>query len=222
MQTTQQLQSLQEDLGRVQNASSTLRSEDKERQARLTSEIEERERAQQELHQLKKQIAELDNSLEIARQEMVRLRSRSDEEESRWRHREQELIVRLEDSRGRERKLEDQKHNLEVCLADATQQIQELKVRARTKRDVTASRCRVVSGTFGRDRRPGQGPGPATAAAGVGQKGGGAETEFCRTDSSQDRRHPAGRLNQSAFQVTQPVQAMESCQVRSLGRSPSR
>jgi rootletin len=56
------------------------------------------------------------------------MRSRGDEEEERWRAREQELLVRLEDSRGRERKLEDQKHNLEVCLADATQQIQELKV----------------------------------------------------------------------------------------------
>lgn len=75
-----------------------------------------------------RQIVELDGSLEIARQEMLRLRSRSDEEENRFRHREQELLVRLEDSRGRERKLEDQKHNLEVCLADATQQIQELKV----------------------------------------------------------------------------------------------
>ena len=70
----------------------------------------------------------MDSSLEIARQEMLRLRSRSDEEENRWRHREQELIARLEDTRGKERKLEDQKHNLEVCLADATQQIQELKV----------------------------------------------------------------------------------------------
>lgn len=56
------------------------------------------------------------------------MRSRGEEEEERWRAREQELLVRLEDSRGRERKLEDQKHNLEVCLADATQQIQELKV----------------------------------------------------------------------------------------------
>lgn len=36
--------------------------------------------------------------------------------------------MRLEDSRGKERRLEDLKHNLEVCLADATQQIQELKV----------------------------------------------------------------------------------------------
>lgn len=56
------------------------------------------------------------------------MRSHGEEEEERWRAREQELLVRLEDSRGRERKLEDQKHNLEVCLADATQQIQELKV----------------------------------------------------------------------------------------------
>lgn len=59
---------------------------------------------------------------------MARLRARGDDEDTRWRHREQELMLRLEDIRGRERKLEDQKHNLEVCLADATQQIQELKV----------------------------------------------------------------------------------------------
>lgn len=56
------------------------------------------------------------------------MRAHGEEEEERWRAREQDLLVRLEDSRNRERKLEDQKHNLEVCLADATQQIQELKV----------------------------------------------------------------------------------------------
>jgi rootletin len=39
------------------------------------------------------------------------------------------LINRIEEGRGREKRLEDQKHNLEVCLADATQQIQELKAR---------------------------------------------------------------------------------------------
>lgn len=70
----------------------------------------------------------MDGGLEAARQEMLRLRGRTDEEEERWRAREQELLLRLEDSRSKERKLEDQKHNLEVCLADATQQIQELKV----------------------------------------------------------------------------------------------
>jgi len=58
------------------------------------------------------------------------MRSHAEEEMERWRAREQELLLRLEDSRSRERKLEDQKHNLEVCLADATQQIQELKVPA--------------------------------------------------------------------------------------------
>lgn len=73
---------------------------------------------------------ELDGALEVARQEMGRLRARAEEESERWRAREQELVMRLEDSRNRERKLEDQKHNLEVCLADATQQIQELKVSA--------------------------------------------------------------------------------------------
>lgn len=71
---------------------------------------------------------DLDNSLENTRQEFAKLRARADEEDERWRGREQELLIRLEDYRCRERKLEDQKHNLEVCLADASQQIQELKV----------------------------------------------------------------------------------------------
>lgn len=74
------------------------------------------------------QMVELDNGLEVSRQELSRLRSRAAEEEERWRGREQALVMRLEDGRARERKLEDQKHNLEVCLADATQQIQELRV----------------------------------------------------------------------------------------------
>jgi rootletin len=72
---------------------------------------------------------ELESHLELTRQELGKLRSRSDEEDERSRGREQELASRLEDGRCRERKLEDQKHNLEVCLADATQQLQELKAR---------------------------------------------------------------------------------------------
>lgn len=70
----------------------------------------------------------MDNNLEVTRQELGRMRCRADEETERWRAREQELVVRIDEGRCRERKLEDQKHNLEVCLADATQQLQELKV----------------------------------------------------------------------------------------------
>lgn len=57
----------------------------------------------------------------------MRLRHRVDEDELRWKTREQELLERLEDQLGHERKLEDQKHNLEVCLSDHAVQIQELK-----------------------------------------------------------------------------------------------
>lgn len=60
-------------------------------------------------------------------QEVMRLRHRVDEDDLRWKTREQELLDRLEDGLGHERKLEDQKHNLEVCLSDQTVQIQELK-----------------------------------------------------------------------------------------------
>lgn len=59
----------------------------------------------------------------------MKIRQRIREDEDQWRLREQELISRLEDSRVKERKLEDQRHNLELCLTDANQQIQELKVK---------------------------------------------------------------------------------------------
>ena len=59
----------------------------------------------------------------------MKIRQRIREDEEQWRLREQELLARLEDSRTKERKLEDQKHNLELCLTDTTQQLQDLKVR---------------------------------------------------------------------------------------------
>lgn len=74
------------------------------------------------------QISELEKNLDHTRQELGRTRSHYAQLEEQWHAREQDLLVHLEDSRVREKRLEDQKHNLEVCLADATQQIQELKV----------------------------------------------------------------------------------------------
>lgn len=71
----------------------------------------------------------MESSLNVTRQELGRLRTHGAEEEERWHAREQELLLRLEDSRSKEKKLEDQKHNLEICLTDASQQIQELKVK---------------------------------------------------------------------------------------------
>lgn len=91
--------------------------------------MEEKERILQELHQLKKQICDLDSNLHATRQELCRARSKCNQDDSRFHCRESELVGRIEEGRGREKRLEDQKHNLEVCLADATQQIQELKAR---------------------------------------------------------------------------------------------
>lgn len=74
-------------------------------------------------------MAELDETLQNTRQDLGRGRCKANQDEHRWHTREQELLGRLEEGRGREKCIEDQKHNLEVCLADATQQIQELKSR---------------------------------------------------------------------------------------------
>lgn len=55
LQMSHQLQNTQEELQRSHATSTQMQNEEKELQARLASESEERERTQQELHQLKKQ-----------------------------------------------------------------------------------------------------------------------------------------------------------------------
>lgn len=126
---SQELNCAQTGLQKLHNTATQKDVSEKEMQARLNNEIEERDRAQQELNQVKKQLAELEGSLHNTRQELARLRCKANQDEHRFHAREQELMGRMEDGRSREKRLEDQKHNLEVCLADATQQIQELKAR---------------------------------------------------------------------------------------------
>jgi len=74
------------------------------------------------------QVANLEKTLEATRQELKKLHMQTDKEKEDWRTQEQKLSIYLKESQSHERKLEGQKHNLEVCLADATQQLQELEV----------------------------------------------------------------------------------------------
>ncbi|XP_055612940.1 rootletin isoform X2 [Uranotaenia lowii] len=124
-----ELSTAQTSMQQLQSQSTQNDAAEKELQARLTNESEEKERILQELHQIKKQMSDLEGTLCATRQELGRARCKANQDEHRFHQREQELCARMEDGRGREKRLEDQKHNLEVCLADATQQIQELKAR---------------------------------------------------------------------------------------------
>lgn len=125
----QEHQQAQTQLGKLQQSGGQKDVAEKELQGRLANETEERERVQAELHQVRKQLADVDGALQAARQELGRSRCKANQDEHRWHQREQELLGRMEEGRVREKRLEDQKHNLEVCLADATQQLQELKAR---------------------------------------------------------------------------------------------
>uniref|UniRef100_A0A8D8KZD4 Rootletin n=2 Tax=Culex pipiens TaxID=7175 RepID=A0A8D8KZD4_CULPI len=126
---TQDLSTAQADITKFQSQTTQNDAAEKELQARLTNETEEKERILQELHQIKKQMSDLEGTLCSTRQDLGRARCKANQDEHRFHQREQELCTRIEEGRGREKRLEDQKHNLEVCLADATQQIQELKAR---------------------------------------------------------------------------------------------
>ncbi|XP_045535415.1 rootletin [Papilio machaon] len=101
----------------------------KEMQSRLQNESEERERCANEAGSAKRRCAELEAVLQAARADLGSARQRCADLDEACRARDQELVIRLEDCRSKERRLEELKHNLEVCLADATQQIQELKTR---------------------------------------------------------------------------------------------
>ncbi|EDW81196.1 uncharacterized protein Dwil_GK11156 [Drosophila willistoni] len=127
--TTQELNATKSALQKAQVEFAQKDEGGKELQCKLIAETELKERAQQELCQNKKQLSDLEENLCATRQELGRLRCHNNQEEHRFHAREQELAQRMEEARGREKRLEDQKHNLEVCLADATQQIQELKAR---------------------------------------------------------------------------------------------
>ncbi|KAH8382728.1 hypothetical protein KR009_004943 [Drosophila setifemur] len=127
--TTQDLNATKAQLQKAQVEFAQKDEGGKELQSKLVAEVELKERAQQELCQTKKQLSDLEANLCATRQELGRARCQNNQEEHRFHAREQELAQRLEEARGREKRLEDQKHNLEVCLADATQQIQELKAR---------------------------------------------------------------------------------------------
>ncbi|XP_070063358.1 rootletin isoform X2 [Drosophila virilis] len=127
--TTQELGAIKSQLQKTQLEFAQKDEGGKELQSKLAAETELKERAQQELGQIKKQLSDLEANLCATRQELGRARCHNNQEEHRFHAREQELAARMEEARGREKRLEDQKHNLEVCLADATQQIQELKAR---------------------------------------------------------------------------------------------
>lgn len=58
LQTEHRAQGLQEELQRAQSAGAQQQAEEKELQARLLNEVEERERAHQEVHQLRKQASD--------------------------------------------------------------------------------------------------------------------------------------------------------------------
>lgn len=55
-QIEEKVKSLHEELQKAQTSSAKQQAEEKELQARLLNEVEERERAHQEAHQLKKQV----------------------------------------------------------------------------------------------------------------------------------------------------------------------
>ncbi|XP_026333476.1 rootletin [Hyposmocoma kahamanoa] len=143
-QVTRTLRATEAQLKRERAALEQANHDIKELHSRLQNESEERERCAGDAAAARRHGAELEAMLAAARAEIANCRQRGAELEEACRARDQELVLRLEDCRSKERRLEELKHNLEVCLADATQQIQELKARL----GGSESRCRALEASL--------------------------------------------------------------------------
>ncbi|XP_061705180.1 rootletin [Cydia pomonella] len=141
---TRELRATEAQLKRERAALEQANHDIKELQSRLQNECEERERTGNEAAAARRHGAELETLLGAARADLAASRQRGAELEEACRARDQELVLRLEDCRSKERRLEELKHNLEVCLADATQQIQELKARL----GGSEGRCRALEASL--------------------------------------------------------------------------
>ncbi|XP_048007047.1 rootletin [Leguminivora glycinivorella] len=141
---TRELRATEAQLKRERAALEQANHDIKELQSRLQNECEERERTANEAAAARRHGAELEALLGAARADLAASRQRGAELEEACRARDQELVLRLEDCRSKERRLEELKHNLEVCLADATQQIQELKARL----GGSEGRCRALEASL--------------------------------------------------------------------------
>ncbi|KAF9791677.1 hypothetical protein SFRURICE_020076 [Spodoptera frugiperda] len=141
---TRELKATENQLKRERAALEQANHDIKELQSRLQNECEERERCAGDAAAARRHGAELDALLAAARADLQACRQRAADLEEACRARDQELVLRLEDCRSKERRLEELKHNLEVCLADATQQIQELKARL----GGSEGRCRALEASL--------------------------------------------------------------------------
>ncbi|KAJ2947625.1 hypothetical protein O0L34_g17426 [Tuta absoluta] len=141
---TRNLKAAEAQLKRERAALEQANHDIKELHSRLQNETEERERCANDAAAARRHGAELEALLNAARADLAACRQRGAELEEACRARDQELVLRLEDCRSKERRLEELKHNLEVCLADATQQIQELKARL----GGSEGRCRALEASL--------------------------------------------------------------------------
>ncbi|XP_063597935.1 rootletin-like [Penaeus indicus] len=96
---------------------------------RLTQEEDRHSESRKEVSKLKTKLAEYERERDNLQTELALLERRLTELEDHHAAKEQELASSLEESRANERKLNDEKKNLENYLNNANQQISDLKVK---------------------------------------------------------------------------------------------
>jgi rootletin len=96
---------------------------------RLSEEDEQRDHSGREAQNLRLKISELDGIKVVLEKELVTLKTSTTSDQEGYQQRISSLNQALEEMRGRERKLEDQRHNLEICLSNANKDVKDLNIK---------------------------------------------------------------------------------------------
>ena len=98
-------------------------------QDRIEGEDEQRETSRREIQQLRLRISDLESARAELEKEIVAVRANTDGEEEKSKQRIVTLTDALEDVRARERRLEEQRHNLQLTLASSQAEVNDLTVK---------------------------------------------------------------------------------------------
>ena len=98
-------------------------------QDRIEGEDEQRETSRREIQQLRLRISDLENARAELEKEIVSARANTDGEEEKSKQRIVTLTDALDDIRVREKRLEEQRHNLQLNLASSQADVNDLTVK---------------------------------------------------------------------------------------------
>ena len=129
LEARRELQELRRQVKCLDGERCKLNQEVADQQTRIARDEEKEEEARRDIFCLKQKLVETEAGREALRKELANLQRKFAEFEDESRLREKDFQLALEDSRRGERKLDDQRRNLEISLDNSNSELADVKLR---------------------------------------------------------------------------------------------